>query len=283
MSEFFLYSAIQDFKTPSMFISANQSSFQAIVTAWINFLLEHQQPTNIWLKLPSNLLSLVEPYLKQEYAEEIYWCGESKQLLSLAVNRKKIIYFDLSNSPALIKESFLLVKSVNFSGLLFASQVNTNELKLTYSFDVNVCQEFLKKVEDTMIINDDTSLEILTRLSFKNWQTTDTNLITSLLLKYTIAFQEIATNNVSSLVREEDLRQIHKSIKVQEDFLRELTEQMRLPLTNMKTALTLLKSSSPKEQQRQRYTDLLAEQLERQYALWSALLENVLKTRIYTF
>ncbi len=277
MPESLLYQAIQDFIPPTKFINTTQVGLKAMLTTWIDVLIEHKLPATIWLKLPSNLLTEVEPYLKEEYAEEIYWCRESQQTFSLPMARKKAIYFDLNNSSALIRESFLLVKSVRFSGLMFVSRNKTNEFQLTYSFDLKNCRDFLNRLEDAITIDDQTSLEVLTKSSsrVKNWQTTDTNLLTSLLLKQATAFQEMGTDNASSRLRENNLEQMQQSLKVQENFLRQLTEEMRLPLTNMKTALTLLESPSIKIQQRQRYVELLEEQWKRQYALWSALLEWV--------
>jgi|GEM_PF-1536786 len=279
MSESFLYQAILDYAQTSQdsrpvakFITITQSSLKAALASWLDLLIEYQLPTTIWLKLPANLRESVNFYIQQEYVQEIYLYGE----FAPKFPQKKTMWLNLSNNYALVKEAFFLVKSVRFSGLLFASKRDVNEFHLTYSFEVGLCQEFLSRLQDAIAITDQTSLEIFTKSSFllQNWSTTDISLITSLLLKQTFALLDYAQTN-QEMETHDDLHEIQNSLKVQEDFLRQLAEEMRLPLTNMKTALSLLESPALKVPQRQRYLELLEQQLQRQYALWSALDEWV--------
>jgi signal transduction histidine kinase len=63
------------------------------------------------------------------------------------------------------------------------------------------------------------------------------------------------------------------SLHLQEDFFSQLVQELRMPLTNMKTALTLLESAQLKPAQRQRYMQLLHTQCDRQNSLLTGLLE----------
>ncbi len=63
------------------------------------------------------------------------------------------------------------------------------------------------------------------------------------------------------------------SLRLQEEFLSHLVQELRMPLTNMKTALTLLGSAQLKPAQRQRYMQLLHIQCDRQNSLLTGLLE----------
>lgn len=59
---------------------------------------------------------------------------------------------------------------------------------------------------------------------------------------------------------------------LQREFLKQIVQELRTPLTNMKTALTLLQAANLKPTQRRRYTEVLSREWERQNALVNSLL-----------
>ena len=59
---------------------------------------------------------------------------------------------------------------------------------------------------------------------------------------------------------------------LQEDFLDNLVQELRAPITHMKTALSLLESKQIKGEQRQRYLQMVSDQCDRQNSLVSGLL-----------
>ena len=59
------------------------------------------------------------------------------------------------------------------------------------------------------------------------------------------------------------------------DFINTVGQELRTPLTTIKTALTLLNSTSLKPPQRQRYMDLIAKECDRQSSLITSLLDLV--------
>ncbi|WP_239651853.1 ATP-binding protein [Neosynechococcus sphagnicola] len=65
------------------------------------------------------------------------------------------------------------------------------------------------------------------------------------------------------------------AIRLKDEFLNNVGQELRTPLTNMKTALTLLSSSHLKPAQRQRYTELLQQECDRQSSLITSLLDLV--------
>jgi two-component system, OmpR family, phosphate regulon sensor histidine kinase PhoR len=65
------------------------------------------------------------------------------------------------------------------------------------------------------------------------------------------------------------------AIRLKDEFLNNVGQELRTPLTNMKTALTLLNSPSVKSSQRQRYMDLLIKECDRQSSLITSLLDLV--------
>ncbi len=69
--------------------------------------------------------------------------------------------------------------------------------------------------------------------------------------------------------------ELTRSVRSKDDFLNTVGQELRTPLTNMKTALTLLNSHNLKPPQRQRYMDLLIKECDRQSSLIGSLLDLV--------
>ncbi|MBW4420097.1 MAG: histidine kinase [Myxacorys californica WJT36-NPBG1] len=65
------------------------------------------------------------------------------------------------------------------------------------------------------------------------------------------------------------------AIRLKDEFVHTVGQELRTPLTTMKTAITLLNSPTLKPPQRQRYMDLLVKECDRQTALISSLLDLV--------
>lgn len=65
------------------------------------------------------------------------------------------------------------------------------------------------------------------------------------------------------------------AVRLKDDFLNNVGQELRTPLTTIKTALTLLNSPSLKPPQRQRYMDLIAKECDRQSSLITSLLDLV--------
>jgi two-component system, OmpR family, phosphate regulon sensor histidine kinase PhoR len=69
--------------------------------------------------------------------------------------------------------------------------------------------------------------------------------------------------------------ELAQSVRAKDEFLSNVGQELRTPLTNMKTALTLLNSPNIKPPQRQRYMDLLIRECDRQTSLIGSLLDLV--------
>lgn len=65
------------------------------------------------------------------------------------------------------------------------------------------------------------------------------------------------------------------AVRAKDEFISTVGQELRTPLTNMKTALTLLNSPHLKPPQRQRYMDLLVKECDRQSSLIGSLLDLV--------
>jgi len=76
--------------------------------------------------------------------------------------------------------------------------------------------------------------------------------------------------NMSSLSSQNEV--LMNTLRLKDDFLNTVGQELRTPLTTIKTALTLLEASSLKPLQRQRYMDMISHECDRQ----SALIKGVL-------
>jgi two-component system, OmpR family, phosphate regulon sensor histidine kinase PhoR len=77
--------------------------------------------------------------------------------------------------------------------------------------------------------------------------------------------------NVLQLQNEE----LANTVRSKDEFISTIGQELRTPLTNMKTALTLLNSPHLKPPQRQRYMELLTKECDRQSSLIGSLLDLV--------
>jgi two-component system, OmpR family, phosphate regulon sensor histidine kinase PhoR len=78
---------------------------------------------------------------------------------------------------------------------------------------------------------------------------------------------------VSSLQLENE--ELLNAVQMKDEFLKNVGQELRTPLTSMKTALSLLNSSTIKPPQRQRYMEMLSRECDRQSALITSVLDLV--------
>ena len=197
---------------------------------------------------------------------------------------------------------------------LDASEAAERRNALTATFQVGWAQvrpvlaqlEILMQtyVEDAIPEKNDRILaspEILTASNFKHylglWQTKieqwnlqlesqtllTGNTLPSVLFHRQIQRQEDLWQRVSSQRKQSETidllqlqnEELNRSVRSKDEFLNTVGQELRTPLTNMKTALTLLNSPNLKPTQRQRYMDLLIKECDRQSSLIGSLLDLV--------
>ncbi|MEM9216734.1 MAG: ATP-binding protein [Cyanobacteria bacterium P01_F01_bin.150] len=110
--------------------------------------------------------------------------------------------------------------------------------------------------------------------------TLDPNLMGSFWTRHLRHQEELWRNNTTARKQADkasDLElkneELLNSIRLKDEFFKTVGQELRTPLTTMKTALSLLGSPSLKVNQRQRYMDLLTKECDRQSALITSVLE----------
>lgn len=81
------------------------------------------------------------------------------------------------------------------------------------------------------------------------------------------------SEKVSTLQLENE--ELFNSIRLKDEFLKNVGQELRTPLATMKTALTLLNSPNLKPPQRQRYMDMLTHECDRQSSLITSVLDLI--------
>ncbi len=276
-----LYRLLQTINPSINSIALSSATLKGIIHSLFDFLIQQQISATIWVKLPNNpsWLALIEHYLQLGKADKIYFCSLSKEQ-SLPFSFPNLVPLQLEASSHLRKECFVIVYAQDFYGLLLAYQEerkqNEKEIKwrFVYNFDKDLIASFLKNIKQEITITDKTPEEILDiEINELNGAEIDENKLEILLLKQ-IEYSDSLNrkiNHTEMIV--EDLESLKKSLNFKNEILTNLSQELKLPLTNTKTALRLLESLQSKREQRQRYIQLLQRECDRQSSIIAGLEE----------
>ncbi|QKQ75968.1 DICT sensory domain-containing protein [Nostoc sp. TCL240-02] len=102
---------------------------------------------------------------------------------------------------------------------------------------------------------------------------TMSQLFTKQLLRQDEINRQIITARTTKL--QQINQELHNKEQLQDEYLKNLCQELRIPLTHIKTALSLLNSPNLKPTQRQRYLQMLNTQCDQQNSLITGLLELV--------
>jgi two-component system, OmpR family, phosphate regulon sensor histidine kinase PhoR len=194
-----------------------------------------------------------------------------------------------AESP-LRREYFLLIWSTQFCGLLVANRSKPNPetieeegadrkqfLMTLFSLDPVVIRQAIEQLQVMSPQSGDWKSAIATIQPPKG-----NTLLSQLLVKQVQRQEELwqRANHHRRQAEGSNLLQLHNeellnTIRLKDEFLHTVGQELRTPLTNMKTALTLLNSPNLKPPQRQRYMDLLVKECDRQGSLIASLLDLV--------
>ena len=301
--ELSLYQLTQTLPNSPPSLTVKASTFREWVNTLIQFLLDQQIQATIWVKLPVHprWWTMIEAYQQEGLAEQVYRCtisrGEgistSRQTPDgndVSKDKKdKIIPILLEASSQLKREHFCLVLSPQLCSLvLVQEQIPSGEdppsglleptlLKLVYSFDPMVIEQVLTGIKRMITIKDTTPAEVLSDsvLAFPLPSSINATLLTQLFHRHladNLATQESTQTNQKGT--NQPRMPVH-FLDLGKNFLKTLTRELSVPLTNMKTALRLLESKQHKRELRQRYLDLLKGECDRQNALITGLQELI--------
>ena len=288
-SEPSLYQLTQDLDEPLVSLSVGAQTLRSYVSAIVELLIEKQLRATIWIKLPQtkSWLQQVKRLQQEGNVERIFICSGQKNhpALTLLANNSattQIIPIKFKKNAILQRESFFIVRDLEFCSLILAQwqkgkiqidssgkRVQQPYIEMVSSFTPQAIAPVVSAIKNVAYETDSLTDKDLT---FEE-TTVSTNLLSELILKQ-ISHHEIVQNALSSLSKTDRVPQQSSSVLgLQEGFLNSLVQELRSPITHMKTALSLLESKQIKGEQRQRYLQVVSNECDRQNSLVSGLLE----------
>ncbi len=257
---------LQDAAVEIPIIEVATVALRNLVAAYIDLLMEQQLPATVWVKPGSeDWLPEIERYQQQGFTEKIYLCAaQEKGIRGKQLEYPNSVILSLPKQSLLANTAFFVVFSKKFSALIVAEQLsgrNQSIWRVGCSLESIAVATALEAIQQDLGIKDEVEADTDTKTS-----ATDTKLVANLLLK------QLQRSETSPSLLVEQKAQEEESAKVQ-SFIRQVAQELRTPLTHMKTALSILESSKLKLAQRQRYLEMLRRQWEHQNSLVSGLLD----------
>ncbi len=277
-SELSLYQlALDALASPEPF-SVSSTTLNSLVEALIDVLIEEKIPATVWVKLPpiQGWQAQLKRYQQQSgVPQTIYLCrclGDDLEEETDVNDNSPFFPVQLAPGSILKQEYFLLILGEPFSSLIVAYQPEpallsqSQPLLALCTFERQVIQQVLEGIRGVIAEANTTSKELL-----EKWETlfslssaSDEKTLLSQLLVKQLQRTEVLVHSATT-----------DNLHHQEEFLKRVAQELRTPLTNMKTALKLLDSAQLKPIQRQRYMQLLNTECDRQNSLITGLLELV--------
>lgn len=205
----------------------------------------------------------------------------------------------LAPTSKLRREYFLLVLSPQFCSLILAhrplirrqtgtrkkaDQKRTQPLVAVCSFEGRVIQRALDGIKQAIAQSASSQSQTTPTDLLANWDSRvgyptapDSVLLSKLLAKQIQQHDETRRSATTEHAAAWQLQnqELLNTLSLKDEFLNNLCQELRTPLTNMKTALSLLNSPQLKPPQRQRYLQLLNTECDRQSSLITGLLDLV--------
>lgn len=190
------------------------------------------------------------------------------------------------------REYFLLIWSVKFCAVLVAQRAKTTVSLREGEGDAEEGSEKRQSLTAYLSFNAETvrhAIDLLqslspevTREAIPEMQGMNPILLDQLFVKHMQRQEELwqRSSNHRRQAEMANLLQLQNeellsSLRLKDEFLSNVGQELRTPLTNMKTALTLLNSPTLKPTQRQRYMELLVKECDRQNSLITSLMDLV--------
>jgi signal transduction histidine kinase len=286
-----LYQLALGVEAPPQPLPLNPATLLSMVRAQIDLLIEQQIRVTLWVKLPLGKIwqaELVRYQSSVGVSSTIYNCQmgikREKEKAGEEIIPASLHYLDVQLLPysQLRREYFLMVLSPQFCSLILVyrsrkrGKLNTKKnlpLLAVTTIDSKVIQPVLDGIKQA---NAPESSPILST-DFICPSAFEPALMSQLLAKQLQRQDEInrqiRTERIAKLQQQN--QKLHKKERLKDEYLSSVCQELRTPLTQMKTALSLLNSPTLKPLQRQRYLQMLNTQCDRQSTLITSLLDLV--------
>jgi signal transduction histidine kinase len=278
-----IYQLTVGVEAPPQAFPSNPASLLALLRSQIDILIEQQIAATFWVKLPPGKIWHAE---LERYQSAM---GESGIINTYQFNPTQENSLQLLPNYHLRREYFFIVVSPQFCNVLIArrprkkSQTNnSNQVKSSKkvsslvavtTMEARIIKQILEGIKQATAPESTPTLPA--ELIYPN--TIEPALISRLLTKQLQRQNEInrQIGNKRIIKLKEQNQKLHNKEQIKEGYLSSLCQELRTPLTHMKTALSLLNSPTIKPPQRQRYLQMLNTQCDRQSILITGLLDLI--------
>lgn len=260
-SELSLYSLVKRHYPKIPTVTVTQVAWENMCRSWWDILIHEKLSAQLWLKLSNEepWSTLLKCYQDVQGNPRVYLCSIGNNI-PLSIN-DNTIRIQLEDNNNLQKEFFIIIDSPTLMAVLLGQQ-DGKDYKLILSLESSVVKLVINTIKDIVVISDDNASMFLdTEVDIPYCPSQE--VITRLFLKQVTYTNTPEVSTVKS--------QNNNSNFLQQAFISQLVQNLRLPLTNMKTAIFLLDSKQIKSEQRQRYIQLLQTELEHQSTLVNSL------------
>lgn len=302
-SENSLYELVAGSSFAPSALQVSPVTFKALISSLIDLLIEQDDSALAWVKLPKGEAWQVEVdrfFSRSTPAQQIY-CFKNQREENADSKPGEIIQPCISEASTLLispdsplkREYFLLIWSRKFCVLLVGHRAKNVPTLREGEAMIQIDEEGSEKkqsltaflVVDPIVVRQAIAiLQPLTprSITLPEYDAFDLGVVNQLLTRQ-IQRQEELWQRTSSYRRQAEVanllqlqnEELLSTLRLKDEFLHNVGQELRTPLTNMKTALTLLNSPSLKPLQKQRYMDLLARECDRQSSLITSLLDLV--------
>ncbi|MHC0061767.1 DICT sensory domain-containing protein [Nostoc sp. UIC 10890] len=297
-----VYQLVMGVQVPPKPLSLSPATLLSLVRAQIDLLIEQQIAATLWVKLPPEKIwqSELARYQSSVGASSlIYTCqidengkggdeGEGKLNTFSSPSSSHHVLVHLPPDSQLRRENFLMVLSPQFCSLILAhrplkkrktqtlGKVNTNKnqpLLIITTVEGRVIQQVLDGIKQAIAPESSPILPA----DFICPSVPQAGLMNQLLAKQLLRQDEINRQiiTVRTTKFQQQNQELHNKEQLKDEYLKNVCQELRIPLTHMKTALSLLNSPNLKPPQRQRYLQMLNTQCDHQNSLITGLLELV--------
>ena len=248
-------------------VEMSPSVLSHLIAAWIDVLISQQLPVTLWVKFPTHQswLPEIQRYLKQvDLSSPIYLCCGDEVIANTNTFKNphsRFIPISFKAETGLKQESFIVARSPQWSSLIVAQSMQPSSpaspFQVFCNFDPSQVQMALSVIYEA--VAESNLPEIPAETPSPPSEASNTEFLTHLLLQHLHRLQNPVFESPSSTLPEE--------------FLQRTIGEFSTPLTNMKTAISLLESKTIRGSQRQRYFEMLHRECDRQNSLISRLHE----------
>lgn len=304
-----LYKLVQNIERPPSPLLVNPATLLSLAESIIEVLVEQQISATLWLKLPPGKIwySAIKRYHQQvKVSHTTYLCHTRKAGKNQITQAGfPVVPVQLVPNSQLRRDYFLLILSPQFSSLILAHRSRMRRQKKAKPKEnhhkkllplVSICSfesQIIKGVLDglkhsitqstRLILAQSKSQTINTQL-LETWDaqfiepTAPNPLLLEQLLSKQIQHQDAVRRSaiverITNLQRQN--QELLDTLRRKDESFSSICEELRIPLTHMKAALSLLNSPHLKPPQKQRYLQLLSTECARQNYLIDGLLELV--------